>query len=209
MPKNSMSTSPKRQIIGIGGLPRSGKDSLALYFMNAGYYGVSLGDIVRDHSRVRHSNEPDPISVANMTETSNWLRAQSGADFALKIAMERFNNAIKADPDSKGLVVFSVRAPAEVDYILKHNGKIIWVEASDQMRYERAMNNLRDGEVKISFEEFKRQEALQSKPQPHLPEEVQMNTEYVKQKATDIFMNEVSFEEFQKKAKAFVENRSE
>lgn len=200
-----MNTSHKHQIIGIGGLPRSGKDSLAEYFMTAGYFGVSLGDIVRDHSRVRHSHEPDPISVANMTETANWLRSQHGADFALKIAQERFANASKANPEVKGLVVFSVRASAEVDYILKQSGRLIWVEASDKTRYQRAMDNLRDGEMKISLEEFKRQEELQSKPQPLLSAEVQMNTEYVKQHATDTFTNEISFEEFQKKAKAFVE----
>lgn len=201
-----MNTSPKPTIIGIGGLPRSGKDSLAQYFMNAGYYGVSLGDIVRDFARIRHSDKPDPISVANMTETSNWLRAERGADFALKIAQERFANASKASPELKGLVVFSVRAPAEVDYILNHGGKLIWVEASDEVRYRRAMENLREGEATISLEEFKRQENLQWQPQPNLPLKVQMNTKYVKEKATTVFTNEMSFKLFKEKAKEFVES---
>lgn len=199
-----MNTSAKDVIIGIGGLPRSGKDSLAAYFMNAGYYGVSLGDIVRDFSRSRHSDKPDPISVANMTETSNWLRSERGADFALKAAQERFEVSLKANPELKGLVVFSVRAPAEVDYILAHDGELIWVEATDQTRYARAMENLREGEATIAYEEFKRQEALQWQPQPNLPAEVQMNTQYVKEKATIVFENELTFADFQKKAKKFV-----
>lgn len=199
-----MSTSPKNQIIGIGGLPRSGKDSLAQYFMNAGYFGVSLGDIVRDFARVRHSDKPDPISVANMTETSNWLRSERGADFALKIAQERYEVAKKASAELKGLVVFSVRAPAEVDYILSHGGQLVWVEASDETRHKRGMENLREGEAKISLEEFKRQEDLQRTPQPNLPAEVQMNTEYVQSKATVIFSNELDFESFKVKAKEFV-----
>lgn len=206
MRKSFMNTLAKDTIIGIGGLPRSGKDSLAAYFMNAGYYGVSLGDIVRDFARSRHSDKLDPISVANMTETSNWLRSERGADFALKAAQERFETSLKANPELKGLVVFSVRAPAEVDYILAHNGMLIWVEATDETRYSRAMENLREGEATISFEEFKRQEALQWQPQPNLPEEVQMNTHYVKTKATTVFTNEMNFEEFKAKAKKFVED---
>lgn len=206
MPKNSMNTSVNQKIIGIGGLPRSGKDSLAQYFMDAGYFGVSLGDIVRSESRVRHKDKPDPISVANMTETSNWLRAQHGADFALRIAKEQFESALLNNTELKGLVVFSVRAPAEVDYILKNNGNLVWVEASDQTRYKRALEHLRDGETEISFDDFLRQEALQAKPQPDIPESVQMNTTYVKQKATVTFMNEGSFEEFQQSAASFVED---
>lgn len=199
-----MNTSHNK-IIGIGGLPRSGKDSLAQYFMNAGYFGVSLGDIVRDFARVRHSDKQDPISVANMTETSNWLRSERGADFALKIAKERFETAFKADNNLKGLVVFSVRAPAEVDYILSHGGQLIWVEATDETRYQRAMENLRDGEAKITMEEFKRQEALQWQPQPNLPAEIQMNTQCVKSKATKLFKNEMNIEAFKVAAKTFVE----
>ena len=67
-------TSPenKLNIIGIGGLPRSGKDELAQIFIDAGFFGVSLGDIVRNIAKTRHSDKPDPISVNNMTETSNF-----------------------------------------------------------------------------------------------------------------------------------------
>ncbi len=201
-----MNTSAKNVIIGIGGLPRGGKDSLAEHFINAGYYGVSLGDIVRDQARIRHADKPDPISVANMTETSNWLRSEKGADFALKMAQTQFAEALTANPDLKGLVVFSVRAPAEVDYILAHEGELIWVEASDEIRYERAIEHLREGEIPISFKEFKRQEALQQRPQPGIPEEVQMNTDYVKQKATTIFENEQTLEAFNKNAKEFIQS---
>src|SRR5690606_32813087 len=150
-------------IIGIGGLPRSGKDSLAALFMERGFYGVSLGDIVRDQSRLRHANTQDPISVANMTETSNFLRSEKGADFALKMALDQYHKAEKQKA-YHGLVVFSVRVPVEVDFILRHNGALIWVEATDQVRHQRHTNHLREGEQKISLEEFKSQEALQWQP---------------------------------------------
>jgi dephospho-CoA kinase len=176
------------KIVGIAGLPRSGKDSLAELFMDSGYYGVSLGDIVRDEARVRHANEPDPISVKNMTETSNYLRMQKGADFALKEALLRYEKAQK-EAEYTGLVVFSVRAPVEADFILKNGGELIWVEASDKVRHLRTNANLRDGEKPASIKEMKEHEALQEKPQPNLPENIQMNTSYIRSKATVTFTN--------------------
>lgn len=197
-----MNTSHK--IIGIAGLPRSGKDSLASFFIGAGYFGVSLGDIVRDFSRIRHSDKADPISVTHMTETANWLRSERGSDFALKVALERYENSLEANPELKGLVVYSIRTPIEVDYILKHHGELIWVEATDQTRYKRAMEHLRDDEKRITLDEFTEQEKLQWRPQPDLPEEVQMNVEYVKNHSTIIFDNEVSMAEFKLRAKEFM-----
>lgn len=192
------------RIVGIGGLPRSGKDTLAEIFMQSGYFGVSLGDIVRDQSRLRHSEEPDPISVANMTETSNYLRQSKGADFALEEALERYRRA-QAEKDYVGLVVFSVRAPVEADFILEHGGELIWVEAQDEVRHHRAMNNLRPGEPEVSLEQFKSQESLQWRPQPGVPEEAQMNVSYIKSKATRTVLNEEdSLELFNSKAKGLL-----
>ncbi|MEX1995443.1 MAG: AAA family ATPase [Candidatus Saccharimonadales bacterium] len=177
------------KIIGIGGLARSGKDTLAELLVESGYFGVSLGDIVRDAARKRHANKPDPISVANMTETANWMRQTKGADFALVEALEQFKK-VNHTADYRGLLVYSVRAPAEADFILNHGGELIWVDAKDQIRYKRDMESRRQGEAEVSFHEFKRQEDLQWQPQPGIPPEAQMNVEYVKSKATKLLEND-------------------
>lgn len=177
------------RIIGIGGLPRGGKDTLAELFVSEGFYGVSLGDIVRDESRVRHADELDPISVASMTETANWLRSEHGPDFALREALNRYEDAKEQGGIYAGLVVFSVRAPIEVDFILRHHGELIWVEASDEVRYARYLNHRRDGEVPLSFDEMQAQEALQWKPQPGIPKDIQMDIGYVKANASRVLEN--------------------
>ncbi len=176
------------KIIGVGGLPRSGKDTVADYLIASGYFGVSFGDIVRDYAKKRHQDKPDPISVRNMTETSNWLRKNKGPDFAMKEALNLYKQA-GGDSRYKGLVTFSIRAPIEVDFILQKGGELVWIEASDKVRFERAMKNLRKGELAISFDEFKAQENLQNKPQPGIAKEIQMNTSYVKSKATILIEN--------------------
>jgi dephospho-CoA kinase len=195
------------RIVGISGLPRSGKDTLAEMFMENGFYGVSLGDIVRDESRVRHTGEVDSISVANMTETANWLRSQHGPDFALREALNRYEQAQEeSEHKYEGLVVFSVRAPIEADFILRHLGELVWVEASDEVRYSRYLNHMREGESPISLKELQAQEALQWKPQPGIPEEIQMNITYVKQKATRVLENNRNdFDAFRAKAHQLME----
>lgn len=169
-------------------MPRSGKDMVADLLIEQGWFGVSFGDIVREYARERHKDKPDPISVANMTDTSNWLRETRGADVVLQEALHQYELASR-DKEYKGLVLYSVRAPVEVDWILAHGGELVWVEASDEVRYQRTIKHQRKGESAVNFEEFKRQESLQWQPQPGIPEEVQMNLVYVKSKATKTIEN--------------------
>jgi dephospho-CoA kinase len=192
-------------IIGIGGLPRSGKDSLADEFIKAGYYGVSFGDIVREYARERHRDKPDPISVVNMTETSNWLRETRGPDVILQEALRQYEAKLAAGEEYKGLVLYSVRAPVEVDFILDHGGELIWVEAADAVRHARAQKHLRKGEIEEPLEQFKAQEALQWRPQPGIPKEVQMDISYVRQKATmELVNNGDDFEAFLTQARELI-----
>jgi dephospho-CoA kinase len=188
------------KIIGIGGLVRSGKDTLADLFKDNDYFGFSFGDFTRENALKRHADKPDPISVANMTETSNWLRDTYGPDVILNAALKKFEEEQAKGKNYKGLVLFSVRAPVEVDWILSHGGELIWVEASDEARYQRSLANLREGEPKLSLEEFKAHEALQWQPQPDIPKEVQMDISYVKSKATKVLENNGTKEEFLDKA---------
>lgn len=180
----------KQLIIGVGGRVRSGKDTLAELLMEDGFFGVSFGDIVREFARERHVDKPDPISVANMTETSNWLRETRGADVVLQEALEQYKQASKSK-DYKGLVLFSVRAPVEVNWILAQGGQLVWVEASDETRYARDVSSRREGEAEVTFEEYKRQEDLQWKPQAKagVSTEAQMDLSYVKDHATIVIEN--------------------
>ncbi len=177
------------KIVGIAGLPRSGKDTLAELFIRDGWFGISFGDVTRSYARKRHADKPDPISVANMTETSNWMRETYGPDVILQEALKQFDVRQTSGHRDRGLVLWSVRAPVEVDFILDHKGQLIWVEASDEVRYQRGLQNLRPGEPKLSLQEFKDHEALQWQPQPDIPKQVQMDISYVKSHATKTLEN--------------------
>ncbi len=175
-------------IVGIAGKIRSGKDTLAEIFIQNGYFGVSVGDIVRERSRELHSDDPNPISTENMTKTSNYLRAKLGSDFLFKEAIARYKYSLKFK-SYNGLVIYSIRAPIEADRIVENHGQLIWIEANDEIRYKRAMENLRTGDSVNSFEKFKLAESKQFTSDPNMPDESQMNLDYVKNKATKLLTN--------------------
>lgn len=185
MPEDFSTTSSRLpELLGIGGLPRSGKDTLADFLMAYGYYGVSLGDIVRHVARERHAGKPDPISTTNTTETANWLRSVRGADFALRMALERYEAHKQNVPDAKGLLVYSVRARVEVDFIRAHGGGLIWLDAPDDLRYQRYLEHLRTGELPITQAELLAEEAVQWQPRKDIDPAIQMNVAYVRDHAT-------------------------
>jgi dephospho-CoA kinase len=192
-------------IIGISGLSRSGKDTLANILINDGYFGVSFGDIIRDLTAERHFDDEFPIARVNMTETSNWMRETHGPDVLMKICLERYNQAIK-EKSYKGLICWSIRAPVEVDFIINHGGKLIWIDVSDEVRYKRAMDDLREGEPHLSFEDYLAQENTQYEPLPGIAKSIQMDLPYVQKHATNtITNNDDDLEEFISSAKAVIE----
>lgn len=193
------------KIIGIAGMPRSGKDSLAELFIKDGFFGISFGDVVRRFARERHADKPDPISVANMTETSNWLRETHGPEVILDEALQQYKDQVESGQQYQGLVLWSIRMPVEVDYILERGGELIWTEASVEVRHHRNLKHMREGEAAVSLEEFKRQEQLQWEPQPDIDPSIQMNMSYVKSKATKVLENsQDDFDIFLKKAHTLI-----
>lgn len=190
------------QIISVAGRDRSGKDTVAELLMEHGFYGYSFGDAVRRHAKERHADKPDPISVKNMTETSNWLRTTYGADVILKEALTEFEAEKESGKQYKGVVLFSVRAPIEADFTIEHGGELVWVATKDEVRHQRKLANLRPGEAGVTLEEMLAQEALQADPQPGIPREVQMDLNYVESKATIVIENNGNdIDEFYSKVK--------
>lgn len=192
------------KIVGIGGYSRSGKDTLANYLVKEGFFGISVGDIAREFTLERHKNEENPISRINLTETSNWLREMRGPDVFMKIALDKYKQA-KQNKDYKGLLIWSIRAPIEADYIIENKGQLVWIETDAETRYKRSMENLRKGEPKLDFEEYMRQEQTQVEPQPGIDPLVQMNLDYIKEVANlKLDNNYSSTEEFLNNAKSII-----
>jgi dCMP deaminase len=179
-------------IIGLSGTNSSGKDTVAEYLQGAGFTVVSLSDILRDEMRKRGIE----INRENMIETGNLLEEEWGAGSLAKIAIKEYGNKRK-------LVISSIRKPAEIDFLKKNpDFKFIFVDAPIEMRYERILKRKREGEEKITLEEFKRQEEIEMSGQSS------QNLGYCKEKADLILINDKTVEELLAKVKTIIEKES-
>lgn len=144
------------RIIGIAGTNGSGKDTLgALLASRYGYKSVSLSDILR----AELTRQGRPHTRENLSGLSRQIREAEGDG-----AMSR--RVIETNDSDARLCITSVRTPGEVQEIQKAGGTMVWIDADEQIRYDRIQAAARGrGETdNISFEEFQRQQAVEMTP---------------------------------------------
>ncbi len=133
--------------IGVAGLNAAGKTEVVELLERRGFYRSSLSDVIR-HELLGEGLEP---TRERMTERGRALREKYG----LAVLAERVRHAL---PTDRNHVIDSIRHPAEVSALRAgEDFLLIWVEASSEVRFERARRrgSERDPE---SFEEFESDE---------------------------------------------------
>ncbi len=140
------------KIIGLAGTHASGKDTVAQYLVDKyGFYHISTSDIVRDAAMRKYGTIERPV----LYKTANAIRHKDGYGALSKLALQKFE-VIK--DGFKGLVVSGFRAKAEAQVIKDAGGLVIFVDAPEQMRYERLHGRARAEEGELTFEQFKQRE---------------------------------------------------
>ncbi len=134
----------------VTGYIASGKDVLCNILEKEGFKHISLSDILRQML----AKEGKEASRKNLTWLGNHLRQTKGDDVLAK-------NALKQVDDSNWLVS-SVGRVAEAQTLKQNGFKVIFVDAKQEIRYERVKKRNRKGDS-LSFEAFKKQEELESK----------------------------------------------
>src|SRR5947207_7654272 len=130
-------------LIGLTGRNASGKGEVARYLQKKSFYYYSLSDVIRDEIRARRL---DPTRELLIT-VGNELRQRYGAN----ILAERILAKIE---DDKHYVIDSIRNPAEVDaFRAAKHFKLIRIEASSQVRFERILKRRRESDPS-TFDEF-------------------------------------------------------
>ena len=134
------------ELIGLAGTFASGKDTLASRLvLDHDYVHVSTGDMVRKVARQERGSIERPV----LHEAADAHRKDDGAGYFAQQALQ----------EPRPLVVSGLRTMGEVKVIKNAGGVIVFVDAPVEVRYERAMNRRRDGEDKLSLDEFKASEA--------------------------------------------------
>ncbi len=140
-------------IFGLAGTLNAGKDSLGNWLQeNHGFLHVSTSDRIRQMKRDVFGDRPEALLTRNDPFINN-LRAERGPGFLIDIVYEDWLSAKDRYPG--GCIASGVRAIGEEERIHELGGKLIFVDADPQIRYERSQKRQRDAnESGRSFEEF-------------------------------------------------------
>lgn len=145
-------------IIGITGSDGGGKGTVVDYLVTKGYVHYSSRDFIVAEINRRGL----PVDRNQMRLVANELRAQHGNDFVVKQAFK------KAEAEGKqNVVIESIRALAEAEYLKSKGGILLSVDADVALRYERVQYR-RSETDKVTFEQFLAHEELEKNdPDPN------------------------------------------
>lgn len=132
-------------IIGLSGTFAAGKDTLAEYLVSSkGFTHISTSDLVREDTQEIYGNTDRPT----LRKHANELRESRGPGVLVEMSLER------AQAAKTGVVISGIRSIGEVESLHAAGGTMVFIDADQQVRYERAFTRKRDVEADMSFEDF-------------------------------------------------------
>ncbi|RLI26200.1 MAG: dephospho-CoA kinase [Candidatus Hecatellales archaeon] len=145
----------RRKVVGVVGMPGSGKTTLAEAAREVGFRVVTMGDFVRAEAE-RRGLKP---TAENLGSLMFKLRREGGEAILAKLTSQ----AIEA-LDDKLVLIDGVRSPAEVEeFREKFPGfKLIAVKAPSRLRFERLTGRERSDDPK-AWKEFRRRDLREIK----------------------------------------------
>ena len=123
------------QVMGVSGLPGSGKSLVSDIASERGAVIVSMGDIVREEAKKRGESSK---------ETAKNLRAEHGKYIVSELTVKKIKQLQKEGIET--ILVDGIRSPPEVDMFKENfdNFIIVSVFANPQIRFERLKNRMRE-----------------------------------------------------------------
>ena len=136
------------QVMGVSGLPGSGKSLVSDIASERGAVIVSMGDIVREEAKKRGESSK---------ETAKNLRAEHGKYIVSELTVKKIKQLQKEG--IKTILVDGIRSPPEVDMFKENfdNFIIVSVFANPQIRFERLKNRMREDDSN-DYSEFKKRD---------------------------------------------------
>ena len=152
-------TRPTPEIIGLTGTMSGGKDTLALQLEKQfGFLHISTSDLVRKEAQRLRGSIERPV----LKEVATLLRTEQGADVFVQQALDMWRKT-----DSGKLVITGIRALPEAQLIHDEGGKIVYVDADFDDRYQWMVARQRDDESKISKADFRQRDELEQYAGPN------------------------------------------
>jgi cytidylate kinase len=175
------------KLIGISGPNGSGKDFVGELLASQHHFlFMSLTDQLREEA-VRRGVAPD--RQATRTISAEWRRADG-----LAVLIDRAVAAFEPDAANyTGLILASLRHPAEADRVHELGGTVLWMDADPRVRYDRIVHaNRGRTEDNKTFEQFLIDDQAEMHPTGDV---ATLNMAGVRDRADVTIMNETSTEE--------------
>ncbi len=134
-------------VIGVTGMPGSGKSLVVETAQEAGYAVVTMGDVVREETVKRHLE----LTPANLGKVMLELRAVKGDSVVAQKCVPKIERT-----QNEKVIVDGLRSYVEAEVFSKHfaNFVLVTVHASPQTRFERLSTRGRSDDPK-TWEVFK------------------------------------------------------
>ncbi|WP_297514264.1 AAA family ATPase [Thermococcus sp.] len=188
-------------IIGVVGKIAAGKTTVAKFFEKKGFCRVSCSDPlidllthnVSDYSWIPELPEKAEPTREKLIEFGKYLKDKYGGDILIRLAVDKKRNCEK-------VVIDGVRSREEIEAIKRLSGKVIYVEAKPEIRFERLMKRKasKDRGIK-TFEDFRAMDDA---------EERLYHTSELKDLADYVIVNEGTLEELREKVERIIEELS-
>ncbi len=140
------------KLIGLAGTNGSGKDTVGQMLAERHHFlFVSVTDLLRQEARTKNL----PVEREVLRTISSQWRNEGGQGVLVDKAYSMYESAGQS---SAGLVVASLRHPAEADRVHELGGIVVWVDADPRVRYQRVQANMtsrgRAQEDRKTFQQF-------------------------------------------------------
>ena len=137
------------QVMGISGLPGSGKGIVSDIATEKGAIIVSMGDIVREEAKKRGEGSK---------ETAKNLRKEFGEYIISELTIEKIKK-LQDEGVEKTIIVEGIRSLHEVDMFKENfdNFMILSIFANTNIRFERLKKSMREDDSQ-DFNEFKKRD---------------------------------------------------
>ena len=140
------------EIMGISGLPGSGKSLVSDIASSRGAIIVSMGDIIREEAKKRGESTK---------ETARNLRAEHGEYIVSELTIKKIKQ-LQEEGVENSIIVEGIRSPREVDMFKENfdNFIILSIFANPTLRFERLLNRMREDDS-TEYSEFKSRDQME------------------------------------------------